>query len=86
MIGPAVPVDVAKPVREAGRADAGVVAGDQSALIGDFQAVVGRVDAGHDVPRIAGRAQEALDELVQPEPLEMAAALIASSWASLARK
>jgi hypothetical protein len=26
------------------------------------------VDIGHDVPRIAGRAQVAPDELVQPEP------------------
>src|SRR5947207_12895339 len=52
---------VAEPVRETGRADAGVVAGDQGALIGDLQAVVGRVDIGHDAPRIVGRAQEALD-------------------------
>ena len=59
---------MAEPVREAGRADAGVVAGDEDALIRDFQAVVGRVDIGHDVPRIVGRAQEAPDELVQPEP------------------
>src|SRR5947208_2000952 len=57
---------MAEPVREAGRADAGVVAGNQSTLICDFQAVVGRVDIGHDVPRIVGRAQEALDELVPP--------------------
>ena len=46
----------------------GVAAGDQGALIADFQAVVRRVDIGLDVPRVAGCAQEAPDELVQPEP------------------
>src|SRR2546429_3582264 len=57
----------AEPVREARGADAGVIAGYEGVLV-NVDAVVGRVDVGHDVPRVALRAQEAPDELIQREP------------------
>ena len=57
-----------EPVREAGFADEGVVAGDEGPLIRDVQAVIGRAGIGYDVPRIFAGAQVAPDELVQLEP------------------
>ena len=58
---------LAQPVLEAGRADAGIVTRDEGALI-DVYAVVGRVDVGHDLPRVMLRAQVLPDELIEPEP------------------